>query len=580
MIIVTAPRLLSQNKLWISGYYTGWSQGQSDNGALPSGKIDYTAVTHIMHFSVLPLHDGSLDASSHGITAINSTALIAKAHTAGRKVLLTVGGAGTDVVFRAATNSSNRARFIQNLVSFVTQRGYDGIDVDWELLESHDDAQFTAFISELRLEMDQARPVGPKLLLTCALAWQPVIAAKVASKFDQINIMTYDLSGAWDGWISWHNAPLYNGGHRFPSTGGLVPSTNDTIDRFAEQGVPVQKLGIGIDFYGYVWSGGSGTSTGGVTQPRQSWSSAPAVQANVPYATIMRDYYSAQNYRWDSEAQAAYLTIDQAGSANDKFISFDDTTTCRRKIEYANQKGVGGVIIWDLAGGYIPAATVPDPLLQAVKRAVGGSTVSVPAAPSLLAYPNNSNSVSVTPTLRWNSSTGATMYRLQISQRSDFSSIVLDRNNITGTSFTLNTLAHNTPYYWRVSAGNQTGYGDWSAPWQFTTGPAVTTAVEDDRSGIPTDVSLGQNYPNPFNPSTTIRYELPFDSNVSLIVFNAIGQQVATLVDLQKPAGFHEVEFHNSELPSGVYIYRLTVEPMNQQNGGAIVDARKMQIVR
>src|SRR6202008_4147011 len=168
--------------------------------------------------------------------------------------------------FRSATSSANRATFVSNLVNFMTSRGYDGIDVDWETLQSSDAAQYTAFITALRTALNA---VNPRPLLTAATAWQPAILVQVQSQFDQINIMTYDLSGAWPGWVTWHNAAIYDGGYKFPSTGNPVPSSNGMVDNFTGAGISSAKLGIGIDFYGYVWSGGSGTPTGGSTDPRQ-----------------------------------------------------------------------------------------------------------------------------------------------------------------------------------------------------------------------------------------------------------------------------------------------------------------------
>jgi photosystem II stability/assembly factor-like uncharacterized protein len=74
---------------------------------------------------------------------------------------------------------------------------------------------------------------------------------------------------------------------------------------------------------------------------------------------------------------------------------------------------------------------------------------------------------------------------------------------------------------------------------------------------IPTMFSLDQNYPNPFNPSTTIKYELPRTSHVSLTVYDILGREVSELVNEKKDAGVYEVKFDGSNLASGVYFYRL-----------------------
>ncbi len=71
------------------------------------------------------------------------------------------------------------------------------------------------------------------------------------------------------------------------------------------------------------------------------------------------------------------------------------------------------------------------------------------------------------------------------------------------------------------------------------------------------DISLSQNFPNPFNPSTTIRYSLPTRSQVTLSVFNTLGQKVAILDEGEREVGFHEVVFDGNGLASGVYLYRI-----------------------
>jgi len=74
--------------------------------------------------------------------------------------------------------------------------------------------------------------------------------------------------------------------------------------------------------------------------------------------------------------------------------------------------------------------------------------------------------------------------------------------------------------------------------------------------GVPSSFELKQNYPNPFNPSTTIGYSLPKTENVSLRVFNTLGQEVASLVNEQKAAGYYQSTW-NANVPSGIYYYRL-----------------------
>jgi len=75
---------------------------------------------------------------------------------------------------------------------------------------------------------------------------------------------------------------------------------------------------------------------------------------------------------------------------------------------------------------------------------------------------------------------------------------------------------------------------------------------------IPGDFRCDQNYPNPFNPSTSIRYQLPENRYVSLYIYDLSGHKIRTLINGIQDAGYYTVQFHAGDLPSGVYIYRLT----------------------
>jgi hypothetical protein len=95
---------------------------------------------------------------------------------------------------------------------------------------------------------------------------------------------------------------------------------------------------------------------------------------------------------------------------------------------------------------------------------------------------------------------------------------------------------------------------------------------------IPLVYEMHQNYPNPFNPSTTIKYSIPFRSNVKLEIFNTIGQSVSILVNSEVEAGYYSVDW-KADVGSGLYFYRIkAISVDNSENG--YVDVKKMLLLR
>mgnify|MGYP001574229024 CR=1 FL=1 len=93
-----------------------------------------------------------------------------------------------------------------------------------------------------------------------------------------------------------------------------------------------------------------------------------------------------------------------------------------------------------------------------------------------------------------------------------------------------------------------------------------------DETNFPTAFTLSQNYPNPWNPQTTIRYSLPLAEFVTLTVYDAVGREVALLVNEHRHAGYHEAVFRADGFASGVYYYAL--------RAGGFVQTRKLILVR
>ncbi|HEV2693965.1 MAG TPA: glycoside hydrolase family 18 protein [Verrucomicrobiae bacterium] len=368
-----AQALAVQAAFWTTGYYPGYEQ----NGGLPAADIDFSALTHVIHFSAVPNTDGTLNSDANFITPANSTNLVALAHAAGVKVLISIGGGGTETAFQSAASAGTLPVFINSLTNFVAARGYDGVDIDWEPCPASDFPVYTNLLTGLRAALN--RLSQPKLLTVAAAAYPPygdpatgeyTMFAAIQSQLDQINIMTYDMSGPYDGWVTWFNSPIYDGGYRLPSSGTLVPSLDGSVGNFIAKGVAPGKLAIAAAFYGCVWTGGTTAAPSGITQPRQSWIKAPVATA-ARYTDIIANYYSSNAYQWDANVQAAYLSVTNANTTNSAFVSYEDERACEAKVNFARNKRLGGIAIWELGQDHLPNRT--DPLLQAIKQAVASS---------------------------------------------------------------------------------------------------------------------------------------------------------------------------------------------------------------
>ncbi len=182
--------------------------------------------------------------------------------------------------------------------------------------------------------------------------------------------------------------------------------------------------------------------------------------------------------------------------------------------------------------------------------------VPLPIAPTLVYPANNSTGISLTPLMNWNDVVNADSYTLQVSTNSGFSSFVINQSGLTTSQYQVpaSTFQNNILYYWRACAVNTAGVGPWSTVWNFRTLIVGTRPISTE---IPKDYKLYYNYPNPFNPSTKIRFDIPKSEFVIIRIFDALGREVATLLNEQLKPGTYEAEFNGADYPSGVYFYKL-----------------------
>ena len=131
------------------------------------------------------------------------------------------------------------------------------------------------------------------------------------------------------------------------------------------------------------------------------------------------------------------------------------------------------------------------------------------------------------------------------------------RNQGFGGIYSIHSLVYHNAYMFAGTFGGgvwRRGYSEIIAP----------VGISNTNNVIPEKFSLEQNYPNPFNPTTRINYELPITNYVSLKVYDALGNEVETLVNEHQNAGSYSVDFNAAALPSGIYFYKLVTEKFSE----------------
>jgi chitinase len=343
------------------GYYAGY-----DSTSYPVSAIEWAGMTHVAVAFYFPTAAGAFDESlfqnsaAQGVTL--GHAIVTAAHLHGVKAVASLGGAGSRTQFLAATASGVRDTFVGSIVKLATDYGYDGMDFDWESLETADEP----VLADL---MQRVRQRAPGLLLTIPVGVINVNMpgdlsgyAALAAAADQINIMSYGAAGAWEGWKSWHSSALYQQDSATPT------SVDSSVRAYLGAGVPKAKVGIGIGFYGLCY-------TPPVTGPDQALNGSilAASDGAISYASIMTSYYSATAAKWDAFARVPYLSFAAAtGPMGCGYISYDDDRSIGEKGAYLKAQGLGGVIMWEINEGYISTAPAGqrNPLLTSIQQHV------------------------------------------------------------------------------------------------------------------------------------------------------------------------------------------------------------------
>jgi chitinase len=362
---------------WVTGYLPSYHQS-------PDGNIhillesDYQKLTHLSHHGPYVNPDGSFNYEPTCFSDLKSVKAVAQAHQQGVPILLCIVG-WYDQYIEAINDSLSRTRLIKNVLKLVDLSGYDGVDVDLEPVMSayipaivKGNPHYIQFVNQLYDSLsERTSPLLKRsLLLTAPMnGYAGPVFAQIYEKFDQINLMTYDLVSPDWGFPVWHDSPIYSAGYMI--SGKPAPSVQGEVQKCLDAGVPPEKIGIGVSCDAFRWKGGTGTPKGGATAPRQQWLQAPS-WTRFAYKDMLTQYYRPEYYRWDAAAKMSYLSIDRDHSANDEFWSFNDEKSCQAKVEFVKENRLGGLIIWELGSGYVASQSIGKrlPQLNAIDAAI------------------------------------------------------------------------------------------------------------------------------------------------------------------------------------------------------------------
>ncbi len=303
----------------IMGYYPGWKKSEFSHSL-----IDFASLTHLAHAFTRPDSEGNLVIDQNYLYP----ELVSAAHSYSVKVIMSIGGWGNCQGFPpTAASPEKRSRFIGQIVDFCRENNYDGVDLDWEFVSGEQEKQnFSDLVRELSTALRAMDP--PRLLTMAAPAgayWGRWIDyEQLHPYFDYIAMMTYDYHGPWTD-HSGHNSPLYT------CQNDPCGSLDDSFSYAVIREIPPDKLLLGIPFYGRSFNTGRLYT--------------PATQSQYyTYTDIQKLLASGWKYNWDFCSQVPFLL----SPSRTTLLSFDDIRSVFRKCRYVQDKGLAGVIIWEI----------------------------------------------------------------------------------------------------------------------------------------------------------------------------------------------------------------------------------------
>ncbi|CAM3720369.1 glycosyl hydrolase family 18 protein [Rahnella victoriana] len=351
-------RVAAQRK--VIGYFPEWGVYEAHNFFTPD-KVDYSGLTHL-NYGFAVVKDGVVTMHDTDKAPGLIKDLDKRTEAANVAHMISVGGWNNsqEGVFEAATaTNAGLEKLANSMVSYMAQWNFDGLDIDWEYPDTEaEKAQFTKLIQSLRTKLDaQGKKDDKYYQLSAAVTTnhnniQFINPAVTAPLLDSVNVMAYDIHGAFDP-LTGHNAPLYENSHDEDKDLNVADTMSAYVNTWQ---VPKAKLMMGIPYYGRGWGHVPGTelipglpgmfNTGAATV-KGAWDDADQLTGTNPWYVLKQKLNTGEYTRyWDSESHVPYLYSE----TTQEFLTYDDPQSIREKVDYINEQGFGGAILWDISG--------------------------------------------------------------------------------------------------------------------------------------------------------------------------------------------------------------------------------------
>jgi chitinase len=319
------------------GDYGYWTR--TNNPPYSSAQIPFNMLTHINHAGVSFDSTGTLSVP----TGFLEPELISKAHNAGVKVLLLLGGD-----FPGLETSGAMQTLVDNAAAFATQYGYDGFDMDWEYPASTGDR---IFFDKL---MDAFRAANSNYVLSIDVApWggYGYDLVRLQQSLSYFNIMMYDCAGPWTAHGQLNSAIFWD--YHDPAPYECQPggSADGAATIFLAQ-VPPDQLNMGMPFYGYYYTN---INAEFARCPNSYWTTDGDCDYMVQtqnYGTFFKNLINKRG--WVSYRDPiAFVPYMLKADGSDGYITYDDAFSTYYRTWYVDwQRGLGGTFMWSLDADY------------------------------------------------------------------------------------------------------------------------------------------------------------------------------------------------------------------------------------